>query len=108
MAGLFKAVGGVVIALAILAGISVLVAGGIGGFVPGLIIALSYAFCGAGIFAFGLMLEHLEAIRRNSARQSEMLTELLRRASKADPNGRDPTANSLDQLEKSKFRFKDV
>lgn len=108
MVGLFKGVGGLIIALAIVLAVSMLVVGGISGFVAGLIAALAYAFCGATIFAFGLMLEHLEAIRRNSVRQSEMLTELLRRVPKADSSGRNPMANSLDQLEKSAFRFKDI
>jgi len=106
--GLFKVVGGLIIALAIVMAVSMLVIGGIGGFIAGLIAALAYAFCGAVIFTFGLMLEHLEAIRRDSTRQSEMLTELLQRTQKAGPAGRDPTANSLDQLEKSNFRFKDI
>ncbi|MBB6488379.1 hypothetical protein [Rhizobium lusitanum] len=108
MVGLFKAVGGLVIALAILVAILMLFIGGIQGFTAGVVAALVYAFWGAAIFAFGLMLEHLEAIRHNSVRQSEMLTELLRRAPKADPSGRDPAADSLDQLEKSKFRFRDI
>ena len=108
MAGLFKVVGGLVIALAVVAAISMLAIGGIGGFFAGLVGALLYAFCGAAIFAFGLMLEHLEAIRWDSARQSEMLRELLQGASKADLSGRDPKANSLDQLEKSKFRFREI
>ena len=108
MVGLFKAVGGLVVALAIVLPVSMLFIGGIGGFAAGLIPALLYAFCGAVIFTFGLMLEHLEAIRRDSDRQSEMLTELLRRASKAEPSGRDPTANNLDQLAKSNFRFREI
>ncbi|MFJ6326335.1 MULTISPECIES: hypothetical protein [unclassified Rhizobium] len=108
MVVLFKVVGGLIIALALVMAISMLVVGGIGGFVAGLIAVLTYAFCGATIFAFGLMLEHLEAIRHHSVRQSEMLTELLHRAPKADSSGRNPTVNSVDQLEKSAFRFKDI
>jgi len=108
MVALFKAVGGLVMALAIAIPIVMLFIGGIQGFTAGVIAALVYAFWGAVIFAFGLMLEHLEAIRYNSVRQSEMLTELLRRAPKADPSGRNPTAGSLDHLEKSTFRFKDI
>jgi len=65
-------------------------------------------FCGAVIFTFGLMLEHLEAIRRNSTEQSEMLTELLRRTPQTDSSRRESMAQSLDQLTKSNFRFKDI
>lgn len=108
MVGLFKAVGGLVIGFAIAMAIWMLVIGGISGFVAGLIAALLYAFCGAVIFAFGSMLEHLETISRNSARQSEILAELLRGAPKAQPSGRDSAANSVDQLSKSNFRFKDI
>ncbi len=108
MVGLFKAVGGLVIALAIVMAIWMLAIGGINGFVAGLIGALIYAFCGAVIFAFGLMLEHLEAIRRTSVEQSEMLTELLRRMPKTDGVDRDPTARGVDQLAKSNFRFRDI
>lgn len=84
MVGLFKAVGGIIMGLAVVMAISMLVIGGIGAFFAGLVGALVFAFYGAVIFAFGLMLEHLEIIRWNSARQSEMLTELLRGASKSD------------------------
>lgn len=108
MVGLFKAVGGIIMGLAVVMAISMLATGGIGAFFAGLVGALVFAFYGAVIFAFGLMLEHLEVIRWNSARQSEMLTELLRGASKANSSVKDPAANSLDQLEKSKFRFKEV
>lgn len=82
--------------------------GGIGGLVAGLVVILLYGFCGAVIFTFGLMLEHLEVIRRDSARQSEMLSELLRRTPKTEPSHREPMAQSLDQLTKSNFRFKDI
>jgi len=54
------------------------------------------------------MLEHLEAIRRNSTEQSEMLTELLRRTPQTDSSRRESMAQSLDQLTKSNFRFKDI
>ncbi|NTF43447.1 hypothetical protein A6U86_33405 [Rhizobium sp. AC27/96] len=108
MVVLFKAVGGIVIAVAIMIGIWMLAIGGISGLVPGLVVTLMYAFCGAVIFTFGLMLEHLEAIRRDSARQSEMLTELLRRTPKTEPSHREAMANNLDQLVKSNFRFKEI
>ncbi|NTJ08485.1 hypothetical protein [Rhizobium lusitanum] len=108
MVGLFKAVGGLVVAFAIVLAVSMLFIGGIGGFVAGLVAALFYAFCGAVIFTFGLMLEHLEAIRRDSARQSEMLTELLRRTPKTEPSHREATANNLDQLAQANFRFKEI
>lgn len=108
MVGLFKAVGGIIVALAIVLAVSMLFIGGIGGFVAGLIAALAYAFCGAVIFTFGLMLEHLEAIRRNSTRQAEMLTELLRRTPKTGPSHREAMENNLDQLAKSNFRFKEI
>lgn len=108
MVDVLKAAGGLIIALAILAAVAVLFIGGIGGFVAGLPGALSFALGGVVILAFGLMLEHLEAIRRNSDRQSEMLTELLRRTPKTEPSHRDSMANSLDQLTKSSFRFKEI
>jgi fatty acid desaturase len=108
MARLFKVVGGLVIALAVVAAISILVIGGISGFFAALVTALLYAFWGAAIFAFGLMLEHLEAIRRDSARQSEMLTELIRKMPKPDHTPKASEANSLNQLTKSNFRFKDI
>ncbi|QND48481.1 hypothetical protein HB780_23110 [Rhizobium lusitanum] len=108
MVGLFKVVGGLVIALAIVMAVWMLAIGGIGGFAAGLVAALLYAFCGAVIFAFGVMLEHLKAIHRNSIRQSEMLTELLRGGPNAHLSGRDPAANNLDQLSKSNFRFKEI
>ncbi|WP_411905712.1 hypothetical protein [Rhizobium mayense] len=108
MAGLLKAVGGLVIGIAILFGIATLFIGSAAGVAAGLIGALSYAFSGAVIFALGLMLEHLEAIRRECDRQSDMLTDLLRKMPKTDASPRGPGVSPLDQLAKSTFKFKDI
>ncbi|GAC1044170.1 hypothetical protein [Rhizobium sp. No.120] len=108
MVGLFKVVGGLVIAVAVVMAMWMVAIGGINGFFAGLVVVLLWGFCGAAIFTFGLMLEHLVAIRRNSTEQSEMLAELLRRTPKAGPSHRESTAQSLDQLTKSNFRFKDI
>lgn len=97
-----------VIGIAILFGIATLFIGSAAGVAAGLIAALSYAFSGAGIYAFGLMLEHLEAIRGECGRQSDMLTDLLRRMPKTDAPPREPGVSHLDQLAKSSFKFKDI
>ncbi len=108
MAGLLKVVGSLVIIVGVLFGIAMLFAGSTAGTAAGLVVALSNAFSGAVIFAFGLMLEHLEAVRRECARQSDMLTDLLRRIPKTDASLREPGVSHLDQLAKSNFKFKDV
>ncbi|GES52930.1 hypothetical protein Rhsp01_54620 [Rhizobium sp. NBRC 114257] len=108
MAGLLKAVGGLVIGIAILFGIATLFSGSAAGVAAGLIGALSYAFNGAVIFALGLMLEHLEAIRRECDRQSDMLTDLLRKMPKTDASPREPGVSQLDQLAKSSFKSRDI
>ncbi len=108
MVGLFKVVGGLVMAVAVVMAIWMVAIGGISGFFAGLIVILLWGFCGAAIFTFGLMLEHLVAIRQNSTEQSEMLTELLRRIPKTGSPHRESTAQSIDQLTKSNFRFRDI
>lgn len=108
MAGLLKVVGGLVIGLAILFGIAMLFVESAGGVAAGLVVALSYAFSGAMIFAFGLMLEHLEAIRSECNRQSYMLKDLLRRMPKVDASTKESGVSHLDQLAKSNYTFKDV
>lgn len=107
MVGLLKAAGGLVIALAILAAVAMLFIGSIDGLLAVLPGAISAAFGGVVIIAFGLMLEHLETISRNSAMQTELPSELLRKTPKADPSHK-ASAPSLDQLAQSNFRFKEI
>ena len=107
MVGLLKTVGGLIIALAILAAVAMLFIRSIDGLLAVLPGAISAAFGGVVIIAFGLMLEHLETISRHSATQSELLTELMRKTPKADSSHK-ASAPSLDQLAKSNFRFKEI
>lgn len=103
MVGLLKAVGGLLIAGAILAAVGMLFIGYVDGLLAVLPNAVSAAFGGVMIIAFGSMLEHLEAISRHSATQNELLTELLRKTPTADSSHK-TSAPSLDQLAKSDFR----
>ncbi|MGY5780717.1 hypothetical protein [Rhizobium sp. LEGMi135b] len=68
--------------------------------------AFGIILVGALISAFGLMLQHLETMTRNSARQTELLTELIRKMPGSDHAPGASEANGLDQLTKSNFRFK--
>ncbi|HEY0124624.1 MAG TPA: hypothetical protein VGC14_23245 [Rhizobium sp.] len=108
MVSLLKAIGGLVIALAIIAAIVMLVVGGIEGFIAGLTDAISAAFGGVFIIAFALMLEHLETISQHSAQQTELLAQLVRKPSTAEPSHKAPGRNSLEQLAGSNFRFKEI
>lgn len=103
MVSLLKAAGGLIIAFAILAAVVMLFIGNITDLVAVLPGAISAAFGGIVIIAFGLMLEHLETISRHSATQ----TELLRKPAMADSSYK-ASAPSLDQLAKSNFRFKEI
>ena len=107
MVSLLKAAGGLIIAFAILAAVVMLFIGNITDLVAVLPGAISAAFGGIVIIAFGLMLEHLETISRHSATQTELLTELMRKTPKADSSHK-ASAPSLDQLAKSNFRFKEI
>lgn len=108
MVSLLKAVGGLIIALAIIAAILMLFIEGITGFITVLPGSLSAAFGGVFIIAFALMLEHLETISQHSAQQTELLAQLLYKTSAADPAHTAPGRKSLDQLAGSNFRFKEI
>lgn len=108
MVSLLKAVGGLIIVLAIIAAILMLLIGNVAGFIEVLPGALSAAFGGVFIIAFALMLEHLETISRQSAQQTDLLVQLLYKTSTADPSHKASAPNSLDQLAKSNFRFKEI
>ncbi len=111
MAGLLKVAGGLVVGFAILAIVVTLFAGGMDSLLAVLPDAVSGTLGGLLIIAFGVLLEHLETISRHSARQADLLTELLRQTPKGifpHPASRDSAAKSLDQLAQSNFRFKEI
>ncbi|WP_120764123.1 MULTISPECIES: hypothetical protein [unclassified Rhizobium] len=108
MATFLKIAGGFIIAVGLLILAFVLVVGRNDPLTSEPPPAFGVILAGALICAFGLMLEHLETISRHSAKQAELLTELVRKMPKADSAARPSEANSLDQLTKSNFRFKDI
>jgi hypothetical protein len=108
MATLLKIAGSFIIAVGLLILVVVIVVGRNNPLTSDFPPVFGIILAGALISAFGLMLQHLETMTRNSARQTELLTELVRKIAKSDHTPRASEANSLDQLTKSNFRFKDI
>lgn len=108
MATFLKIAGGFVILMGLLILAFVLAVGRDNPLIADLPPAFGVILAGALISAFGLMLQHLETMNRNSARQVELLAELVRKIPKAELGPKASEANSLDQLTKSNFRFRDI